>query len=133
MPKQIDVVGAVIIADGRILCAQRGASGALGGKWEFPGGKIEPNETRRAALEREIVEELCCEITVGEEVVTTTHEYEFGTVTLTTFYCELKSGEPAPSEHQAVVWLLPSELGSLDWAPADVPAVETIQLEFGTT
>lgn len=130
MAKQINVVGAVILRDGRVLCAQRGPSGALGGLWEFPGGKIEVGETPRAALEREIVEELCCQVDVGDEVVTTAHEYDFGTVNLTTFYCELVSGEPQLTEHSEVVWLAPNHLGTLEWAPADIPAVELIQGAF---
>ncbi|WP_395639682.1 (deoxy)nucleoside triphosphate pyrophosphohydrolase [Pseudolysinimonas sp.] len=131
MAKQIEVVGAVILRAGQVLCAQRGASSALAGMWEFPGGKVEPGETPRQALEREIVEELECQVEVGDEIVSTTFEYDFGTVTLTTFYCELVDGEPILSEHQAVVWLSPSDLASLDWAPADVPAVERIRQDLG--
>lgn len=127
MKKQIVVVGAVIVRDGLILCAQRGSAGALGGLWEFPGGKIEAGESPRDALEREITEELGCQVDVGDEVTTTTHEYDFGIVTLTTFYCALLDGEPQLTEHQAVAWLPPSELLSLDWAPADIPAVELIR------
>lgn len=100
--------------------------------WEFPGGKIEPGETPRAALEREIVEELDCVITVGDEVTTTTHEYEFGIVTLTTFYCRMIKGTPRLTEHQAIEWLKPSQLVTLNWAPADLPAVRAIGLEFAS-
>ena len=70
--KQINVVGAVIVRDGLILCAQRGPGGNLAGMWEFPGGKIEPGESPRDALVREIDEELRCEVVVGDEVTTTT-------------------------------------------------------------
>ncbi len=124
--KQIDVVGAVIVRAGKILCAQRGPHGSLGGLWEFPGGKIERGESARAALEREIVEELKCRVSVADVVATTTHEYEFGIVTLTTFYCELVSGVPELTEHSEVRWLSPHELMDLAWAPADIPAVERI-------
>jgi len=125
--KQIEVVGAVIIRDGLVLCAQRGPHGALGGRWEFPGGKIESGETPRDALIREIDEELGCKVDVGAEVTTTAHEYDFAVVTLTTFYCRLTGGGPVLAEHAAVCWLPPGELRELDWAPADLPAVELIQ------
>lgn len=132
MTKRIDVVGAVIIRDGTVLCAQRGAGGALPGMWEFPGGKVEVGEEPRDALEREIVEELRCRVRVGAEVTTTSHEYDFGIVTLTTFYCELVDGLPELSEHDEVVWLPPEELAQLDWAPADLPAVALIEREFAS-
>lgn len=127
MKKQLNVVGGVIVRDGFVLCAQRGLTSALPGMWEFPGGKIEPGESPREALEREILEELHCRVRIGAEVTTTTHEYDFGFVTLTTFYCELIDGIPELTEHAAVLWLRPAELSTLTWAPADVPAVELIK------
>ena len=127
MAKQINVVGAVIIRDGTVLCAQRGEGGSLPGMWEFPGGKIEGDETPREALTREISEELLCEVVVQDEVTTTAHEYDFGLVTLTTFYCDLLSGTPTLTEHAEVRWLDPAHLHTLTWAPADIPAVRKIQ------
>lgn len=127
MKKHIHVVGAVIIEDGKILCAQRGATKTLSYKWEFPGGKIEEGETPQAALKREIDEEMDCVIEIGEAIETTVYEYDFGFVHLTTFYCHLISGKPTLTEHVAISWLSPHELMSLDWAPADIPAVEKIQ------
>ena len=127
MKKQIAVVGAVIIRDGLILCAQRGPTGNIPFKWEFPGGKIEAGETPRQALEREVIEELRCTIDVGDQVESTIYEYEFAVITLTTFYCALLDGTPQLTEHAQVVWSTPEDLDQLDWAPADVPAVETVQ------
>lgn len=127
MPNQIDVVGAVIIRDGLVYCTQRGGAGALAGKWEFPGGKIEPDESSDAALKREIAEELACVVEVGDQVETTHYAYEFGVVALTTYYCRLVEGEPVLSEHQAAQWVDPGNLHTLDWAPADVPAVVKVQ------
>lgn len=127
MSKQIRVVGAVISRDGQILCAQRGPGGALPGLWEFPGGKIEPNEEPHVALAREIDEELGCEILVGAEVTTTSHQYDFGVVELTTFYCVLAEGEPQKTEHAELKWVDPTDLEQLDWAPADMPAVSLVR------
>lgn len=126
MDKQIDVVGAVIVRDQLVLCARRGDHGSSAGLWEFPGGKIEPGESPRSALEREINEELLCEVTVGDRVTTTSHPYPFGTVNLTTFYCQLTDGEPRLTEHSEVRWVAPEALMTLEWAPADIPAVALI-------
>lgn len=126
MRKEIVVVGAIIKRDGLVLCARRGDRGSLGGMWEFPGGKIEPGETARAALEREIREELQCHIKVGDEVTTTRHHYDFGTVQLTTFHCRLVDGAPQRTEHAEIRWVSPTELPTLDWAPADIPAVQIV-------
>jgi 8-oxo-dGTP diphosphatase len=125
--KQIHVVGAVIIEDGLVLCAQRGEGGSLAGLWEFPGGKIESGESPAAALKREIAEELACTIQVGDLITTTSHVYEFGTVNLTTFYCRLMLGTPTTSEHAAIRWLRPADLTTIEWAPADIPAIHLIQ------
>ena len=123
----IDVVGAVIIRDGLILCAQRGPGGSLAGMWEFPGGKVEPGETPQAALAREITEELCCQIIVGQPIASTRHETGSATITLHTYYCTLIAGEPEALEHAQVSWVSPGDLGQLPWAPADIPTVERIQ------
>ncbi|MGX1793748.1 (deoxy)nucleoside triphosphate pyrophosphohydrolase [Microbacterium sp. NPDC055312] len=122
----IDVVGAVITRDGTVLTAQRGPGKALEGMWEFPGGKVEANETQRSALKREILEELGCDITIGDHIVTTTHLYEFGTVRLATYYAVLENGLPRRSEHTALRWVEISRLTELVWAPADLPAVSKV-------
>ena len=124
--KSLDVVGAVIESGGTILCTRRGPGGPLAGSWEFPGGKIEPGEGAREALKREIAEELSCEIDVGDPVTTTRHEYDSAIVTLRTFWCSLTGGLPQLSEHEEMTWLPAHELLTLEWAPADVPAVSLI-------
>lgn len=124
--EQIHVVGAVIVRGGAVLCAQRGDEMALPGLWEFPGGKLEPGESARAALAREIAEELQCTIDVGAPIETTTHDYDFGTVVLSTYYATLADGEPQATEHAAIRWVAASDLMELAWAPADIPAVEKV-------
>lgn len=128
--KEINVVGAVVVDSGRILSARRSSTMSLSGMWEFPGGKIEPGESARDALVREMREELLCSIEVGEQVASTRYEYDFGFVTLTTFYSTLVSGEPQLTEHSEIRWIPAAELNSVEWAPADVPAVEKVIHDF---
>ena len=130
MQKTVEVVGAVIVRDHQILCAKRGASGSLPGLWEFPGGKIEAGESPQSALVREIQEELRVSILVKEEILRTRYEYPFATVGLTTFFCQLLEGEPKKSEHSELLWLNPEDLLTIEWAPADIPAVLQIQESF---
>ncbi|ATU21219.1 (deoxy)nucleoside triphosphate pyrophosphohydrolase [Bifidobacterium choerinum] len=125
-PKLIRVVGAAIVKDGKVLCAQRGAGKSLAGYWEFPGGKIEAEETPRQALRREIEEELLCEIDVDKEICTSDYLYDFGRVELTTFLCHLIEGTPVLTEHERIEWMNPAGMPQLDWAPVDHDAVERI-------
>ncbi|MDN6411054.1 MAG: (deoxy)nucleoside triphosphate pyrophosphohydrolase [Yaniella sp.] len=130
MKKEINVVGAVVAEGGRILSAQRSESMSLSGMWEFPGGKIESGETSREALVREMQEELLCTVEIGDQVESTRYEYDFGFVTLTTFYATLIDGEPKLTEHSEIRWIDAAELDSVEWAPADVPAVEKIMTDY---
>ena len=126
MKKDIHVVGAVIIEEGKILCAQRGKNMSLPLLWEFPGGKIEKGESPNEALQREIKEEMLCEIEIGDQVEHTVYEYDFGIVNLTTFECKLIKGRPILTEHESIKWLDPQELPLLDWAPADIPTINKL-------
>lgn len=126
--KQIHVVGAILVDQGKILCAKRGPGRALANLWEFPGGKIETGESPREALQREIQEELQVVVKVAKEAFeTTSYSYDFGVVHLTTFLCRLESGVPQLTEHVDLKWLAPAELMTVTWAPADIPAVEKLQ------
>lgn len=128
--KIIHVVGAVITDGDRILCAQRGMEKSLPGLWEFPGGKIESAETPQEALQREIREEMHCQVKIGEQVEHTVYEYDFGIVHLTTFYCQLVEGTPVCKEHSAIKWLKAHELEQLEWAPADIPAIQKLKKTY---
>lgn len=130
MKKRIAVVGAVLIRGQMILAAQRSSTMSLAGMWEFPGGKIEPNESPKEALLRELKEELLCTAEIGEHIQTTEYEYEFGIVVLTTYYCSLKGDEPRLTEHSEIRWIHVTKLDQLNWAPADIPAVEKVRRDF---
>ncbi|WP_031546572.1 (deoxy)nucleoside triphosphate pyrophosphohydrolase [Salinicoccus luteus] len=128
MKKYIKVVGAVIVNEkDEILCAQRPEGKNLALMWEFPGGKVEEGEAPAEALERELMEEMDCEIEVGERITTTVHEYDFGTVELTTYYAKQLSGDIQLLEHIDMKWLPRRDIEALDWAPADIPAIELIK------
>ena len=128
----ISVVGAVIHRDGRILAAQRKIGSKLGRMWEFPGGKIEPNESPKEALRREIQEELEAEIEIGDQICTATHHYDFATIQLTTFSCILSSDSLVLNDHDETRWLLPGELDTVNWAPADIPTIKLLKDEAVT-
>ncbi len=127
MKKYVKVVGAVIEKDEKILCAQRNGKKSLPNMWEFPGGKIEDGELPEAALKRELLEEMDCEINVLDKIVTTVYEYDFATIELTTYYAEMVSDSIVLREHQDMKWLSRDELDSVEWAPADIEAIEKIK------
>lgn len=131
MMKDIYVVGAIIVKKDEIFCCQRGLEKTLAEKWEFPGGKIEMGETKQQALVRELVEELEISVEMKEpEYAHVSFHYDFGTVHLTTFICELKSGKPKLTEHLQARWVPIKQLNTLDWAPADRPIVQKL-MEVG--
>jgi 8-oxo-dGTP diphosphatase len=125
--KKVDVVGAVILNEANeILCALRSQKMSLPGLWEFPGGKIEPNETPQGSLIREIQEELNCTITVGELVADAAYEYPTIIVRLITYLAKIIDGVPVASEHEKLIWLPVDQLLTLEWAPADLPTIEVL-------
>ncbi|WP_104199699.1 (deoxy)nucleoside triphosphate pyrophosphohydrolase [Cryobacterium sp. Y29] len=130
MKKRINVVGAVLTRGQTILAARRSSTMSLPDMWEFPGGKIEMNESPEQALLRELEEELLCTAEIGARIETTEHEYDFGIVILTTYYCSLTGEEPRLTEHSEIRWVQAAELDQLDWAPADIPAVVQVMKDF---
>ncbi|MCS6243884.1 MAG: (deoxy)nucleoside triphosphate pyrophosphohydrolase [Opitutus sp.] len=119
------VVCALIERDGHVLMAQRPAHKHLGGKWEFPGGKIEPGESPEAALHRELDEELGCSVEIICPLLPHTHAYASVTVHLMPFVTRLlpTSGEIRAREHAALRWVPACELAGLDLPEADRPII----------
>ena len=124
--KEIKVVAAIIVKDGRLFATQRG-SGDSKDWWEFPGGKIEPGETPEQALKREIKEELDTEIRVGDHLITVEYDYPKFHMTMGCYLCSVVSGKLTLLEHEAAKWLGPDELESVKWLPSDIEVVEKIR------
>lgn len=130
MKKHIHVVGAIIENEkNEIFCALRSPEMSLPNYWEFPGGKIEADETPEQALAREIQEEFNCSIQVGIKVEDTTYEYDKVIVRLETYKAKLVDGQPIALEHADSKWVTRNEITNLEFAPADVPAVVKIANE----
>src|SRR5699024_12418298 len=110
----------------KLIYTQRGPDKTLLLMWEFSVGKIVQSETVKEELIRKIEEEMLCTIEVGEKVHHTVHEYDFGIVHLTTYISKITSGELKLTEHEQIKWLKPTEISDLNWAPADIPAIEKL-------
>lgn len=125
----VPVVCAIIERGGLILLAQRPAGKRLAGLWEFPGGKVEPDEQPAAALHRELAEELGCLVTITRPGPPVVYHYEWGSISLHPFLCQLAPGSenPTPHEHTALSWVRPEDLISHPLAPADVPVVQWLR------
>ncbi len=128
--KSIEVVAAVIQHKGRIFATQRGY-GEFKDGWEFPGGKMEPNETPQQALRREIKEELDTDIEVKDLIDTINYDYPNFHLTMHCFWCTVKAGKLELLEHEDAKWLAPEELESVDWLPADKKLLPKIRETWG--
>jgi mutator protein MutT len=128
----IIVVAAVIEANHCFLVTRRQAGVHLAGLWEFPGGKIDPDEPHDAALRRELKEELDVDIDVCERLYSTVHAYGDRTVELHFYRCALK-GVPRPLIGQEMRWVPRDELGQLGFPPADTELIEMLTKSAGTS
>jgi 8-oxo-dGTP diphosphatase len=122
---EVLVMGAAIVHRGRVLAARRTTPEHARGRWEFPGGKVEPGEDPDAALVREIHEELGCAVAVtghldGEQPIKDGYALRVATATLL-------AGEPVPHEHDAIRWLGADELELVAWLEPDVPFLDELR------
>ena len=125
--KRIEVVAAVISRDGKYFATQRGY-GEFKDYWEFPGGKMEPGESREQALRREIMEELDTEIRVEDFLMTVDYDYPAFHLTMHCFLCTVVSGRLELKEHESAMWLVPQDLRTVNWLPSDEAVVGKLSL-----
>ena len=128
--KTVKVVAAVICDSfekkQKIFATARGY-GDFKGRWEFPGGKVEPGETPQQALVREIQEELATQIRVGNLITTVEYDYPAFHLSMDCFWCEVEEGELKLLEAEDAKWLTKETLYSVKWLPADVTLIAEIE------
>jgi 8-oxo-dGTP diphosphatase len=125
--KTIEVAAALIFQDGKLLAAQRGY-GDYKGWWEFPGGKLEPNENAKQALIRELKEEMNCEIEVDSYFDDIEFDYPKFHLHMFCFLCHLKENEQIHVlEHDSIAWLNKEQLNDVMWLEADLSILEKLK------
>lgn len=126
LPFQVIGVGVVLNGAGQVLIDQRLNEGLLGGMWEFPGGKQEPEEPIEATICRELREELAIEVAVGEELISLEHAYSHKRLRFVVHLCRWLSGEPQPLASQQVRWVDPQELGAYPFPAANAKIIAAL-------
>lgn len=119
------VTAAVIIEDGRLFVTRRPPDDPLAGKWELPGGKIEPGETAEECLQRELLEELEMRADIGALVATTVYHYPHGSFEMLAFEAT-RASDYLLLVHDNAAWVGRDDLDSIELAPADVELVSEI-------
>ncbi|MBK0295826.1 8-oxo-dGTP diphosphatase MutT [Bacillus sp. S34] len=123
------VVAAIIKEKDQLLIAKRHSKDPLAGKWEFPGGKLEPGETPEECLVREIREELRVKVEIGSFYDDNIYGFKDQAVHLLCYWAEIMNGEVTPIVHDDVKWITIKELARFDFAPADIPIVKRLERE----
>ena len=131
--KLVEVVAAIIKFGNKFLCLQRDQSqyDYVSLKYEFPGGKLEANESREEALIREIKEELNYDIQIEQRFLTVEHRYPDFQLLMHSYLCTTKDTHFILTEHINYKWLTVNQLDYLDWAAADMPIVEKLMRNSG--
>ncbi len=127
LPHKIIGVAVIWNEQGLILIDRRLPRGAMGGLWEFPGGKIEANETVEECIRREIAEELGIEIEVNDSLITIDHTYSQFRVTLKVHHCRYLSGEPQTLECDEIRWVKVEELEQFTFPEANSQIIAALQ------
>lgn len=124
--KKIEVVAAIIQHNDKIFVTRR-SYGEFINMWEFPGGKMEPLETREEALIREIKEELELDITVSKYLNTIDYDYPNFHLTMHNFICKISGGKLQLNAHNDAKWTTLEDLDNLNWVPADLLVIEKLR------
>jgi 8-oxo-dGTP diphosphatase len=129
LPLLLVAAVAMVDVDGRVLLAQRPAGKPMAGLWEFPGGKIRPEETPEAAVVRELAEELGVDITESclAPFTFASHRYAEVHLLMPLFLCRVWKGSPGPREGQALKWFHPLAMTALPMPPPDAPLVAMLR------
>lgn len=122
----IRVTCAVIIDGTKIFAAQRGPGSQQALKWEFPGGKVEAEETDENCLKRELDEELQMQVNILEKLPSVFHQYPDFSIELIPFLCSLANQSYYPVEHSVTGWFERDELKKLNWAKADEKVLDLV-------
>ena len=123
------VTAAAMVRDGKVLIAQREAGSHMEFRWEFPGGKLEPDEAPEECIVREIKEELDLDIEVIDIYKVVKFEYKEKDILLLCYLCRILKGEGKPLECKDFRWVTKDELENFDFVPADLPIVEKLMMD----
>jgi 8-oxo-dGTP diphosphatase len=125
---RLHIVAAAIVRDGKVLLARRHADAHQGGLWEFPGGKVERGEDARAALARELDEELGITLESARPLIAVPHDYADKSILLDVWLVDGFSGEPHGREGQLLTWVVADDLQQHDFPKANLPVITAVQL-----
>ena len=122
----IKVVCGIIFKEDKLFICRRSSNKSLSGYWEFPGGKVEQDETFEASLKRELREELGMDVNVQNYFDTVIHEYENFTIELIAYRCEFIEASYKLTDHDKYEWIDLNTLLNYNLAPADIPIAEKL-------
>ena len=128
--KKIKVVAAVIVKNNKVLIGKRAKFEKSPGLWEFPGGKIEINESKVQCIERELKEELDINAVIGDLITEYEYNYTHTLYSLSFYYVNSFTGEIALNAHEEIKWVDPKDFGDFDFLPGEKPVLESVKNHF---
>ena len=126
IPSEVIGVGIVFNKNKELLIDKRLETSSMGGSWEFPGGKQEPNEAIETTIEREIWEEIGIRVEVGQKLISFEHSYRFKKLNFIVHFCEWKSGKPKPLASQNLLWVSANRLNGYSFPPANTKIIAAL-------